>query len=478
MSDTRIYNERATMSDVSQNTANYKQPQSHSKQTLGFIAICAGYFMVILDATIVTVATSNIQRQLGATVSDLQWVLDGYTLAFAALLLTGGALGDHLGSRRIFLLGMLLFTGSSVLCGLAPTLWVLQGARILQGIGAALQVPTSLALLNQTFRDRQQRDKAIGLWGGITGIAAATGPILGGLLVGFSGWRSIFFVNLPIGILAILLTLRCIPAIPGLPRRGLDLFAQAVAIITPGLLTLAIIEGSSWGWTSLPVLGSFAGSLLAALLFLLVEWRASNPMLPLSLFRSPIFSAANSIGLLLNLGFYGQLFLMNLFFQNILGYSPLLSGLALLPETGVIVLASTLSGRVTAHVGPRLPMLIGPFVGTIGFLLMLTVNTSTPYLLLWPMLIAIGFGLSFAMPAMTTAVVASAPKEHTGIASAILNMSRQTGSMLGYALLGSLVSGGIAFVSGLHTAMAVSGAVFFLATILTILFVKTRSLHT
>ncbi|HTK08397.1 MAG TPA: MFS transporter [Ktedonobacteraceae bacterium] len=472
MSDTQVNTGRISLADVPQYAS--QQERSHNNPILGLVAICAGYFMVILDATIVTLATSNIQQQLGAMVSDLQWVLDGYTLVFAAILLTAGALGDRLGSRRIFLLGMMLFTGSSVLCGLAPTLWVLQSARVIQGIGAALQVPASLTLLHQMFHDQKQRDRAIGLWGGIAGIATAIGPVLGGLLVGLLGWRSIFFVNLPIGILAILLTFRHIPARPGLSQRGLDLFAQVAAMIALGLLTLAIIEGNTWGWTSLPILGSFAGSLVTMLLFLFIEQRAHSPMLPLSLFRSPTFSATNSVGLLINLGFYGQLLLINLFFQNILKYPPLLAGLALLPEGGVVTLTSMLSGRVTAHVGPRLPMLVGLFVGACGFLLMLTIHTSTPYLLLCPMLITIGFGMSFTMPAMTTAAVASAPKERTGIASAVLNMSRQIGSVLGYALLGSLVSGSAMFVSGLHVAMAISSATFFLACLLTLLFVKAR----
>lgn len=452
-----------------------EQGRGNSKrQALSLIAICAGYFMVILDATAVTVAVPNIQQQLGATVSDLQWVLDGYTLAFAALLLTAGALGDRLGNKHVFLLGLFLFTASSALCGLAPTLWVLQVARVIQGVGAALQVPTSLALLNQTFHDPRERDRAIGLWGSIAGIAAAAGPVLGGILVSFLNWRSVFLLNLPIGIVAFVLTMCYLPAVPGLARRGLDFMAQMMAICALGLLTLAIIEGKNWGWTSWPILGAFTGFLLTGMLFLFIERRSTNPMLPLQLFSIPMFSAGNSVGLLINFGFYGQLLLINLFLQNILKYPPFITGLALLPEAGVVTLASLLSGRVTARFGPRWPMIIGLLLGTTGFWLMLVVQTSTPYLLLCPMLVAIGFGMSFTMPAMTTVVVASVPKERSGIASAVLNASRQVGSVLGYALLGSLVGEGATFIAGMHIAMGLSGASFLLACILTVLYVRTR----
>jgi DHA2 family methylenomycin A resistance protein-like MFS transporter len=442
------------------------------RQTVALAAICLGYFMVILDATAVTVALPDLQRQLGATITDLQWVVAGYTLVFASLLLSAGALGDRLGNKRIFLLGLVLFTSASALCALAPNMLILQLARLAQGLGAALQVPASLALLNHTFHDSRARARAIGVWGGIAGIAAAAGPVIGGLLVNALTWRSVFFLNVPVGILAFLLTLRFVSAVPGIAQRSLDLLAQFMGIVALGLLTLAFIQGPAWGWSSWPIVGALIGFVLATALFLHIERSASSPMLPLELFASRTFSASNAVGLLLNFAFYGQLFILPLFLQDIRGYSPLITGLAMLPEGGVVVFASTLSGRVTGHTGPRLPMVSGLLLGTAGFLAMMFANATISYWLLVPMLVAIGFGMAFTMPAMTTAVIASAPRERSGIASGVVNASRQAGGALGMALLGSLVSQRSMFVPGMHAALAIAGVAFLFACALTLLFVQ------
>lgn len=430
--------------------------------------------MVILDTTVVTIALPNIQHELGAAISDLQWIVSGYTLVFACLLLSAGALGDRLGNKRMFLIGLVLFTGASVACGLAPNMWTLQLARVVQGAGAALQVPASLALLNHTFADPHERDRAIGLWGGIAGVAAAGGPIIGGLLVNALSWRSVFFLNIPVGIVALLLAWRFVPHVEGRQGRGLDLGAQFAGIIALALLTLAFIQSAAWGWTSLPILGSLAGFVLATVIFLLIERRAESPMLPLGLFRSLTFSAANSVGLLLNFGFYGELFVMTLFFQNIRGLSALITGLALLPQMGMAAFSSTLSGRVTGRRGARLPMLIGLTPGAAGFLLMTLVNATTGYLLFVLPLMAIGFGMAFTMPAMTTAVISSAPKERSGIASGVVNASRQVGSALSVAVLGSFVSQRATFISGMHLALAIAGGAFLFGLLLTLLFVRQR----
>lgn len=436
------------------------------------VAICLGYFLVILDSTAVNVALPDIQRQLGGSINELQWIVDGYLLIFASVLLTGGALGDRLGNRGVFLLGLILFTVASALCGLAPNIWVLQIARVLQGQGAALQVPSSLALLNHSFHDPHERAKAIGIWGSIAGIAAAGGPILGGLLVNMLSWRSVFILNVPIGIVAAVLTLRFVSTVPGLAQHGLDLGAQVAAFVALALLTLAFIQGKAWGWSSLPIVGALIVFVLAALIFLFIEHRSQSPMLPLELFHSRTFSASNGVGVLMNFAFYGQLFFMNLFFQNVWHFSALLAGLALLPESGVVAVTSLLAGRVTARTGPRVPMVIGLLVGGVALLLTMLVNEQSSYLLLIPMLIGTGFGISFTMPAMTTAVVASAPKERSGIASGVLNAGRQMGSALGVALLGSLVSDPATFITGMHLALAIAGAAFLLGCLLTLLFVQ------
>lgn len=443
-------------------------------EILSLICICLGYFMVILDTTVVTIALPNIQHELGAAISDLQWIVSGYTLVFACLLLSAGALGDRLGNKRMFLIGLVLFTGASVACGLAPNMWTLHLARVVQGVGAALQVPASLALLNHTFADPHERDRAIGLWGGIAGVAAAGGPIIGGLLVNALSWRSVFFLNIPVGIVALLLAWRFVPHVEGRQGRGLDLGAQFAGIIALALLTLAFIQSAAWGWTSLPILGSLAGFVLATVIFLLIERRSASPMLPLGLFRSPTFSAANSVGLLLNFGFYGELFVMTLFFQNIRGLSALITGLALLPQMGMAAFSSTLSGRVTGRGGARRSMIIGLTPGAAGFLLMTLVNAATGYLLFVLPLMAIGFGMAFTMPAMTTAVVSSAPKERSGIASGVVNASRQVGSALSVAVLGSFVSQRATFIPGMHLALASAGGAFLFGLLLTLLFVRQR----
>ena len=440
---------------------------------IALLAICLGYFMVILDTTIVNVALLNMQHELGATVIGLQWIVDGYTLVFASLLLTAGALGDRLGSKRIFLVGLLLFTSASALCGMAPTLIVLEIMRVVQGVGAALLVPGSLSLLSQIFSTQKERARAIGVWGGIGGIAALAGPVLGGFLVNAWGWRSVFFVNVPVGLSGFVLTLWFVRDTPVSMSRGLDVLAQCIAIVALGSLTFACIEGSPFGWFSPLILTVFMLFIVMALAFVFFERHTIAPMLPLRVFSVPAFSAGTLVGLLLNFGFYGQLFLLSLFFQQIKGYSPLLTGLALLPETGMAMFASTLAGRVTGRVGPRWPMMIGLSIGATGLFLMLFVGIRTPYVLLCSLLVAIGFGTAFTMPAMTTAVVEATPKTYTGIAAAVLNASRQMGSVLGVAILGALIDKQQFFVEEMHLALCIAGGAFLLGLILSLVWVKT-----
>jgi MFS transporter, DHA2 family, methylenomycin A resistance protein len=436
------------------------------------VTICLGYFMVILDTTVVNVALPSIEKQLGATVAGLQWVVDGYALVFASLLLTAGALGDRLGSKRVFLAGLVLFTVTSALCGAAPTLGALVAFRVAQGVGAALLVPASLALLRHTFTDPVRRARAIGLWGAIAGIAAGGGPVLGGVLVAALGWRSVFLVNIPIGLLGILLALHVVAPAPPLPQRGLDLAAQVAGIVALGLLTFAFIEGGSSGWWSPRILGAYGLCAVAAAAFMATERRATSPMLPLGLFSSPTFSAGTVVGLLINFGFYGQLFLLSLFFQQVRGYSALVTGMALLPETGVVALSSFLSGRLTGRVGPRLPMAIGLAAGGVGLLALVLVGPKTAYPAIAAMLGTVGFGMSFTMPAMTAAVVEEAPHERAGIAAAVLNASRQVGGVLGVALLGAFVSRHSSFVPGMHVALVIAGGAFLVGCLLTLLAVQ------
>jgi MFS transporter, DHA2 family, methylenomycin A resistance protein len=423
------------------------------------IATCLGYFMVILDATIVAVALPSLSKDLHASVSGLQWVVDAYTLVFAGLLLTAGGLADRAGARGTFQAGLAVFTAASVACGAAPTTAILVAARVVQGLGAALMVPASLALLHAGYPDASTRARAFGVWGGIAGIGAASGPVLGGVLSTLVTWRAVFFVNLPVGIAAMALTARHVAAPAARPERGLDLPAQALGVLALAAVTLALIEGGDVGWSAPVVVAGLAVFPVALAAFVLAERRAANPMLPPALFRHRAFSGSAAVGLALNLSFYGQLFVMNLYFQQVRGYSALTTGLAILPQAVFVSLASFVSGRVTARVGPRLPMMVGLLTGAAGFAALTVAGGSTPYAGLVPGLVAAGTGIAFAMPAATAAIIEAAPPERSGIASGVLNASRQVGGVIGVALLGTLVSGS-SFLPGLHVGLVVAAGVF------------------
>ncbi|MGA8372719.1 MAG: MFS transporter [Acidimicrobiales bacterium] len=437
------------------------------------IVVCVGYFLVILDATVVNVALPSIGRDLGGGVSDLQWVVDAYTLSFAGLLLSGGALAERLGGRRIFRTGLVLFALSSAACGFAPTLGIVIGARLVQGIGAALLVPSSLVLLQAIYPTREGRSRALGIWGAIAGIGAATGPIIGGLLVAWWSWRGVFFVNLPFALAAMLLARRFVP-VTARRARALDLGGQLLAVAGLGLLTGALVEAGRLGWDSPTVLVGFATSAVSLVAFVVVEHRGSDPMLPLRLFSHPSFRSGTSVGLLINLGLYGQLFVMSLYFQDVRRYSALETGLALLPEAGLLIVASALSGRIMARSGPRTPMLIGLVIGGAGLLGVAPAGTQTPYAALVVPLAAAGFGMALTMPAATASVMEAAPGDRGGIASGVVNAARQTGSVLGVALLGTLVSGRTTFITGLYAGLVIAAGAFFAGGLITYLGVDRR----
>lgn len=439
---------------------------SSSKTAVTLTVICLGYFMTILDVTAVNVALPALQHALGASIADLQWVLDGYALVFASLLLTFGSLGDRRGSKGVFLTGVAVFTLASAGCGIAPTVAVLQAARVVQGIGAALLVPTSLALLRHTFSDSSARARAFGIYGGIAGIAAAAGPVLGGLLTSTVTWRAIFWLNVPIGLFVLPIAARVVPVAPRSAGRGFDPSGQAVGILMLVLLTASLIQSGTRGWSSPVVIVGLVTTAIACVIFIQIEHRAKAPMMPPALFRNASFSAGTAVGFLINCGFFGQLFLVNLFFQKVWGDSALLSGVRLLPEMGVVALASAFSGRVAGRFGTHVPMIVGTVVGGVGMLMMMTVGFATSYLLFIPMLIAIGFGMAFTMPAMTAAVMAAAPGEHAGIAGGVLNAARQSGTVVGVALLGALANRDSTFVQGYHVAVGVSGLLFLVASAL------------
>ena len=443
------------------------------RHPLVLASVCLGYFMAVLDSTVVNVALPDMARSLGTGIAGMQWVVDGYALLFASLLLTAGALGDRLGNRGMFVAGLALFTLASALCGIAPSLGALVAFRALQGVGAAVQVPASLALLRHAYHDPAERAQAIGIWAAATGVAVAAGPVVGGILTHAWTWRSVFLVNLPVGVLGIVLTLRHVPPVPPHQDGDLDLTAQALGIAALGGLTFGLIQGGVWGWASAPVILALLVAAVAAVLFYLGERRAAHPMLPPALFRDATFSAANAVGAILSFGFYGELFLMSLFFQQVQHRSPLAAGLALLPQTAVISLMNFVSGQDTARRGARLPMALGLAIGGAGLLGLALVSARASLVSVVGPMLAVGMGASLAMPAMTHAAIDHTPKERAGIGSAVLNASRQVGGVVGIALLGALIGG--RFMVGMHWGMLLAGALFLAGCGVSLAFVERAS---
>ncbi len=434
------------------------------------VAICVGYFMVILDTMVVNVALPALSRSLHTTTTGLQWIVDAYSLAFAVLLLSGGALGDRRGAKVVFQTGTALFALASLACGLAPNAGLLITARCVQGLGAALAVPSSLSLLQCAYPDQAARRRAFGIWGAVAGVAAGAGPVVGGALVSGLGWRSVFFVNAPVGIAGLFLAARFLPSPPRRPH-GTDPAGQIAGFVCLTGLTVALIEAGSSGWTSPVVVTGLVVCAVAGAVFLVIEQRVSDPLLPMGLFSSPTFSSATAVGLLINFGFYGELFVMSLYLQQLRGFTPLRAGVALTPELAMAVIGSTVSGRVMAHTGPRRPMLVGLVVGGAGLVGLVVAGAHSPYWVLVVPLMASGLGMSLVMPAATAAVMEAAPSERGGLASGTLNAARQVGGAIGVALLGTLVAHRATFVGGLRIAMPVAGGAFVLAVVLTVIFV-------
>lgn len=446
------------------------------RQVESLAALCLGFFMVMMDVTVVNIALPSLDREFQAGVSGLQWTVDGYTLTFASMLLSAGNLGDRIGARRIFQFGLVTFIITSAGCGLAASMPMLIILRLLQGVAATLVVPTSLALINASFPDKGARARAIGVWASVAGIAAASGPPLGGLLTEVFSWRAVFFVNVPIGLLALLLTARYVISPPAATGRDADPAAQGASIVCLGALAFALIEAGRSGWIEPVVIGGFLVFIAALAIFILIEGRVADPMLPLTLFRSRAFTAAILVGMAINIGFYGELFLLPLYFEHMRGYSALLTGTAILPQLGMAIIAGYLGGQMTSRTGPRLAMMIGLFIGAAGFLGMLIVAENGPiYGFLVAPLIAIGFGTAFTMPAATAAVIDAVPKDRAGLASGALNSSRQVGSLIGVAIFGSLIADQNRFISGMHVALVLGGAIFLAASLFTMVFVSHSS---
>jgi MFS transporter, DHA2 family, methylenomycin A resistance protein len=417
--------------------------------TLG--TMCFALFMVMLDSTVVNLALPTIQRELNASMSELQWIVDAFVLALASLLLTGGTLGDMFGRRRAFMTGVALFTVGSVICALAPSTGVLIAARLLQGVGGAVMMPSTLSILTNTFPDARERARAIGIWAGVSGLALAVGPLVGGWLVDNLGWQSIFWINVPIGAIALGLAARFVPESSDRADRGLDLAGQVTAILGLAALTYAFIEANNYGWTSARILTSFvvAGVSLAA--FLIIEVRGRTPLLQLRFFRNLTFSGANLVGVIVSFGFFGVVFYLSLFMQNVQGYSPTEAGVLQLPSTLGVMTAAIISGRIVGRIGARLPITLGLLMGGTALLFLTGIQPETGYASFWYWLLLMGLGIGLIMSPMTSAIMGTVPAARAGMASATSNTMRQVGSVFGIAVLGNIVTH--TFTSDLKTAL-------------------------
>jgi EmrB/QacA subfamily drug resistance transporter len=419
-------------------------------------ATVLGSGITALDATVVGIALPAIGRDFHAGVTALQWVVDAYTLTLAGLLLLGGTLGDSFGRRKMFVVGTVWFAVASLLCGLAPDAGVLIAARALQGVGGALLTPGSLAILQASFA-QQDRSAAIGAWSGLGGVATAIGPFLGGWLISAVSWRLIFFINLPVAALVVVISSRHVPETrspgptPKLDVRGAVTISGALAGITYGL-----IGASSYGWASVPVLVPLGVGALLLGLFIWTEATERAPMLPLSVFASRQFSAANAVTFVVYAALSGLLFLVPTVLQIVHGYSPLLAGTALLPVTFIMLLLSSRSGALAARIGPRLQMSAGPVVVGASFLLFTRISDSGNYLTaVLPAALVFGLGIAIMVAPLTSTALAAAPAEHAGVASAVNNDVARAAGLIAVAVLPALA--GISGQSYLHPAALAHG---------------------
>jgi EmrB/QacA subfamily drug resistance transporter len=432
--------------------------------TLGAVAL--GLFMIMLDNTIVNVALPSIQRDLGAQLSELEWVVAGYALSFATLILTGGKLADLLGRRRIFTIGLAVFAGASLACALAPSAGFLIGARVIQGVGAALLNPATLSIISATFPPRE-RGAAIGIWAGVSATALAIGPLVGGLLVERVGWSSIFYINVPIGVIAIVAGYLLIDESKDTsPGQRLDAPGLASSAVGLFALTYGLIEANANGWSSPRIVGAFVLAAVALVLFVLLESRQRVPMLDLQLFRSGTFAGANVVILMVSLALFGVLFFLSLYLQNILGYSPARAGAAFLPLTVLIVLFAPIAGRISDRRGSRWLLTIGMTLVAVQLLYLSRVGVHEAYLTLVPAMVLGGVGMSCVMSPGTAAAMSSVPIDKSGVGSAVVNTSRQVGGSIGIALMGAIMAGSIggratpqAFVDALSTAFVVAAGI-------------------
>jgi EmrB/QacA subfamily drug resistance transporter len=449
-----------------------------SRKWLTLAAVSFGLFMIMLDNTVVNVALPSIQSDFRADLSELQWIVTGYALTFAALMLIGGKVADAYGRRLVFVVGIAVFTLASLGCGLAESSEQLIAARILQGVGAALMNPATLSIIAATFPPRE-RGTAIGIWAGVSALALAIGPLVGGLITEHLDWSWIFFVNVPVGVVAIAASFLFIDEtrdetherldLPGLATSGLGLFA----------LTYGLIEANTYGWTSGRIVGAFAVAAVSLGAFVLLERHQRAPMLPLELFRNRTYTGANLVVLLVALAMFGVFFFMSLYMQTILGYSAVQTGAAFLPMTILIILVAPIAGRTTDRIGSRGLMTAGMILIALQLLYFSRLGIDTTYWTLLPAFVIGGIGMALTMTPSAAAATRNVPVDKAGVGSAVLNSARQVGGTLGIAVMGAIVAaeaGGErtpeAFMRGFEAALLVAAAIAVLGAVVAFTLVR------
>lgn len=410
-----------------------------SRRALKITALAAGFVMASLDTTVVNVAGSRIQADLGASITQLTWIVDGYVLAFAALLLLAGGFANRFGSLRVYVIGMAVFVAASLACAFAPSSQVLIGVRFAQGVGAALFMPSSLALLVHSFPDPSERTRMLGLWSAIVATASGIGPTVGGLMVSAFGWPSIFLINLPIGVVGALLTVKFIaPITPA--RTAVPLAGHALAVTVLAAICFAIIEGPKVGWGSAPVTGAFALVAIAVVVLAVRERRAASTVMPWALFLRPAFAGGNLIGFLFNFSLFGGIFMLGLFLQNARGASPFEAGLELLPMTMFFPISNIAYSKISGRWSNGLLLTVFLTVAACATVGLIFISPGTPY---WVLAIAVGLaniGAGVISPAMTAVLVDSAGIGHAAVSGSILNANRQIGSLFGIAAMGVAIT--------------------------------------
>jgi EmrB/QacA subfamily drug resistance transporter len=434
--------------------------------------------MIMLDNTVVNVALPSIQDDLGADLSQLQWIVTGYALTFAAMMLIGGKLADAYGRRLIFVVGILVFTGSSLWCGLADSGEVLIAARVVQGIGAALMNPATLSIIAATFAPRE-RGMAIGIWAGVSALALAIGPLVGGLLTQHLSWHWIFFINVPVGAVAIAASYLLITESKDDTHESLDLPGLGTSALGLFALTYGLIEANAYGWTSARIVGSFVVAVVSLTAFLVIERRRRSPMLDLSLFRSGTYAGANIAMLLVALAMFGVFFFVSLYMQNVLGYSAVQAGAAFLPMTVLIILVAPFAGKASDRYGSRWLMTIGMVLLGVQLLYFSQLGSDADFRKLLPGLIVGGLGMAMTMTPTAAAATRAVPVHKSGVGSAVLNAMRQVGGSVGIALMGAIVAhessgrpGLEGFMAGFERALFVAAMIAFAGSIVAFALVR------